>query len=81
MICQVLAPMAWVASTTPRSTSRSAVSTNRAKNGVHPTTNGGMVPGTPSEVPTSKVVRGISTISKMMNGSDRSMFTITDSTR
>ncbi|MNO05255.1 hypothetical protein D3C81_2265720 [compost metagenome] len=73
--------MAWVASTTPRSTSRNAGSTNRAKNGVQPTTSGGMVPGTPSEVPTNRVVRGISTISRMMNGSERSMFTITDSTR
>ncbi|MNF88076.1 hypothetical protein D3C84_705620 [compost metagenome] len=81
MICHVLAPMAWVASTTPRSTSRKAVSTSRAKNGVQPTTSGGMVPGTPSEVPTSSVVSGINTISKMMNGSERSMFTITDNTR
>ncbi|MNI51277.1 hypothetical protein D3C73_1059940 [compost metagenome] len=73
--------MAWVASTTPRSTSRSAVSTSRAKNGVQPTTNGGMVPGTPSEVPTSSVVRGINTINKMMKGNERSTFTSTDSTR
>ncbi|MCY1558183.1 hypothetical protein D9M68_950950 [compost metagenome] len=81
MICQVLAPIAWVASTRPRSTSRRAVSTSRAKNGVQPTTSGGMAPATPSDVPVSSVVTGISTISRMMNGSERSTFTTADSPR
>jgi hypothetical protein len=38
------------------------------------------VPGTPSEVPTSNSVSGISTISKMMKGTERSTFTTTDNT-
>ncbi|MNT96748.1 hypothetical protein D3C72_2389190 [compost metagenome] len=63
----------------PRSTSRKAVSTRRAKNGVAPTTSGGMAPATPSEVPVISTVNGIITISKMMNGSERRMLTTSDS--
>ncbi|MNR57453.1 hypothetical protein D3C85_1782370 [compost metagenome] len=73
--------MDWLASTRPRSTSRSAVSTRRAKNGVQPTTSGGTAPRTPSEVPVSNVVSGIRTISRMMKGSERSTFTTTDRPR
>ncbi|MCY1431912.1 hypothetical protein D9M71_478900 [compost metagenome] len=79
MIWRVLAPIAWVASMMPLSTSRRAVSTSRAKNGVAPTTSGGMAPATPSEVPVSSTVRGIITISRMMNGSERSTLTTNDS--
>ncbi|MCY1433754.1 hypothetical protein D9M71_497900 [compost metagenome] len=79
MIWRVVAPIAWVASMMPLSTSRRAVSTSRAKNGVAPTTSGGMAPATPSEVPVSSTVSGIITISRMMNGSERSTFTTNDS--
>lgn len=79
MICRVLAPIAWVASMMPLSTSRSAVSTRRAKNGVAPTTSGGMAPATPSEVPVISTVSGIITISRMMNGNERRMFTTSES--
>jgi hypothetical protein len=40
-----------------------------------------MVPSTPSEVPVSNVVTGIITMSKMMNGRDRSTLTHNDSRR
>ena len=79
MICRVVAPIAWVASMMPRSTSRSAVSTKRAKNGAAPTTSGGMAPATPSEVPVISTVKGIITISRMMNGSERNTLTTNDS--
>ncbi|MNE42601.1 hypothetical protein D3C80_1367340 [compost metagenome] len=79
-IWRVLAPIAWVASMMPRSTSRSAVSTRRAKNGVAPTTSGGMAPATPSEVPVTSTVKGIITISRMTKGTERKMFTSSDST-
>ncbi|MNE98174.1 hypothetical protein D3C76_1706370 [compost metagenome] len=75
----MVAPIDWVASMMPRSTSRKAVSTRRAKNGVAPTTSGGMAPATPSEVPVISTVNGIITISKMMNGSERRMLTTSDS--
>jgi len=61
----------------PRSTSRKAVSTRRAKNGVAPAISGGNVPRMPSDVPVMISVNGIITISRMMNGSARSMLTIT----
>ncbi|MNL77620.1 hypothetical protein D3C87_2038460 [compost metagenome] len=63
----------------PRSTSRRAVSTSRAKNGVAPTTSGGIAPATPSEVPVISTVNGIITINRIMNGSERRMFTTNDS--
>ncbi|MNL28420.1 hypothetical protein D3C87_1500620 [compost metagenome] len=78
MICRVVAPMAWVASMMPRSTSRRAVSTRRAKNGVAPTTSGGIAPATPRDVPVINTVNGIITINRMMNGSERRMFTTSD---
>ncbi|MNF92790.1 hypothetical protein D3C84_754440 [compost metagenome] len=79
MIWRVVAPIDWVASIMPRSTSRKAVSTRRAKNGVAPTTSGGIAPATPSEVPVISTVNGIITISRMMNGSERSTLTTSDS--
>ncbi|VGP61951.1 hypothetical protein SB00610_02978 [Klebsiella quasipneumoniae subsp. similipneumoniae] len=79
--CQVLPPIDQLASTRPCSTSRSAVSTSRAKNGAQPATSGGMVPSTPSEVPVSNVVNGIITMSKMMNGRERSTLTHNDNRR
>ena len=35
-----------------------------------------MAPATPSEVPVIRTVKGIITINRMMNGSERKMFTI-----
>ena len=67
--------MAWTASMVLRSTSRSAVSTSRAKNGAAPPTNGGIAPATPSEVPASNTVSGIITISRMMKGTERNRLT------
>ncbi|SST10850.1 Uncharacterised protein [Acinetobacter baumannii] len=44
-----------------------------------PTTSGGMAPATPSEVPVISTVSGIITISRMMNGNERRMFTTSES--
>jgi len=59
----------------PRSTSRRAVSTNLEKKGVEATTSAGIAPGTPSDVPVIMTVTGIKTISRIMNGVDRTMLT------
>ncbi|MNN32696.1 hypothetical protein D3C81_1464270 [compost metagenome] len=80
-ICRVVAPIAWVASMMPRSTSRSAVSARRANSGVAPTTSGGMAPSAPSEVPTISSVSGIIRISRMTKGTERSTLTTRESRR
>lgn len=73
-------PIDWTASTSPWSTSRTAVSTSRAKKGMAPTASGTIIAVGPMKVPTTKVVKGIRAISRMMNGSERPMFTITPMT-
>ncbi len=73
-------PIAWQASMTPRSTSRSTFSTRRAKKGAVPTTSGGIAPSTPSEVPIRITVTGIITISRIRKGTERSTLTTKDST-
>ncbi|MOA26957.1 hypothetical protein D3C78_1477890 [compost metagenome] len=74
------APIPCAASITPRSTSLSAVSTNRAKNGAAPITSGGIVPRTPIEVPTISLVIGIKATIKIINGTERRIFTSNDKT-
>lgn len=70
-------PIDCTASTRPWSTSRMAVSTSRAKKGMAPIASGTIMAVGPMKVPTTNVVNGISAISRMMNGSERPMFTIT----
>ena len=52
----------------------------RATNGAVETTSGGITPSTPDVVPTSASVTGMMEMSKMMNGSERPMFTTQPST-
>ena len=52
----------------------------RATNGAVETTSGGMTPRTPEVVPTRASVNGMIEMSRMMNGSDRPMFTTQPST-
>ncbi len=73
---QVPPPMAWAASTRPWSTSRSAASTSRAKNGMAAIASGTTAPVGPMETPTTSRVKGISTTIRIRNGKDRPMFTI-----
>ncbi len=79
-ICRLLAPKLCAASTRLPSTSASDCSTTRATNGAAVTTSGTIAPGTPSEVPTMRRVSGIRATSRMMNGTERTMFTIQPST-
>ncbi len=74
-IVQVLPPIAWTASTSPPSTSRTDVSTSRAKNGMAPTASGTVAACQPIEVPTIARVNGISATIRITNGSERPMFT------
>ncbi len=73
-------PMDWTASTRPWSTSRTAVSTRRAKKGIAPMARGTIIAVGPMKVPTTSLVNGISAISRMMNGSERPMFTTAPTT-
>src|SRR5690606_17324808 len=73
------APIAWAAWTTSRSTSRSDVSTSRAKNGTAPTVSGTTTAAVPIVVPTTSRVNGMIAIISTMNGTDRPTFTITPS--
>ena len=73
---QVLPPIDCTASTSPRSTSRTDVSTSRAKNGMAPTASGTMAASRPMVVPTIERVKPISATIRMMKGIDRVMFTI-----
>ncbi len=73
---QVLPPMDCTASTSPWSTSRTAVSTRRAKKGMAPTASGTMAASTPMVVPVIERVKPISATIRMMNGRERAMFTI-----
>ncbi len=77
---QVLPPIAWTASTRPRSTSRTLVSTSRAKKGMAPTVSGTVAACQPRELPTSQRVKENSAIIRMMNGSERARFTTAPST-
>ena len=79
-ICRLLAPKLCAASTRLPSTSASDCSTTRATNGAAVTTSGTMAPGTPSEVPTISRVSGMMATRRMMNGTERTMFTIQPST-
>lgn len=72
---QVLPPMAWTASTSPPSTSRTAVSTRRAKKGMPPMASGTIAASLPMVVPVTQRVKLISATMRMMNGSERPMFT------
>ncbi len=73
-------PIDWTASTSPWSTSRTAVSTSRAKNGMAPMASGTIMAEGPMKVPTTQVVKGINAISRMMKGRERPMFTTTPTT-
>ena len=55
----------------PRSTSRKAVSTNRAINGAAAIVNGTTAAAVPIDVPTIARVNGITATTRMMNGVDR----------
>ena len=72
--------MELAASTRPRSTSASLDSTMRATNGAAETMSGNTAAGTPSVVPTMARVTGMRKSSRMMNGSERAMFTNQPST-
>src|SRR5574344_74961 len=71
----VLAPMAWAASIRPASTSRSAVSTQRAMKGATATVSGTTAAQVPIEEPVTQRVKGMMATSKMMNGVERAAFT------
>src|SRR5579859_7067914 len=66
-----VAPMASAASISPRSTSRSAASTRRAKNGIAATASGTIAAPVPIEVPTARRVKGMIATIRMMNGVER----------
>ena len=70
------APAARAASTSPPGTSRSDVSTIRAKKGMVAIASGTIAAVVPIVVPTSARVIGITATSRMMNGTERPMLTI-----
>lgn len=72
---QVLPPIDCTASTSPPSTSRTAVSTSRAKNGIAPMASGTIAASRPIVVPVIVRVKFISATIRMMNGIERAMFT------
>ncbi len=72
---QVPPPIDWAASISPWSTSRSAASTSRAKNGMAAITRGTTAPVGPMETPTIRRVKGISATIRIRKGKDRPMFT------
>ncbi len=74
-IVQVLPPIDCTASTSPPSTSRTAVSTSRAKNGMAPMASGTMAASRPIVVPVMERVKPISATIRMMNGIERATFT------
>ena len=80
MICQVLAPMLWAASTTPLSTSSREDSTRRATKGAAASTSGTTVALLPMVVPTRKRVKGMTAIIRIRKGKERVRFTTTSST-
>ncbi len=71
----VLPPMDCTASTSPPSTSRTDISTRRAKKGTAPTASGTMAASRPMVVPVIQRVKVISATIRMMNGIERAMFT------
>ncbi len=72
---QVLPPIDWTASTSPPSTSRTAVSTRRAKKGMAPIASGTIAASRPMVVPVIERVKPISATIRMMNGIERATFT------
>ncbi|CAM5729830.1 hypothetical protein STENM223S_03390 [Streptomyces tendae] len=68
---QVLPPIACTASTSPWSTSRTAVSTSRAKKGMPPMASGTIAASLPMVVPVTQRVKFIRATMRMMNGSER----------
>src|SRR5437868_8803308 len=76
-ICPVVAPMDCAASTRPRSTSRNALSTSRAIKGIAAMVSGTTAAVVPIDEPTIKRVNGITTTSRMMNGTERTALTTT----
>ena len=80
MICQLVDPIALAAWTTPGSTSLRADSMIRATNGAAAIESGITVAIVPMLVPIMSLERGMRTIIRMMNGKERSIFTILEST-
>ncbi len=79
MTCHDVAPMAWAASTTPRSTSLRAPSTTRPTKGAAAMERGTMAAPVPMDVPAISRVTGISSTMRMMKGVDLAALTTTDS--
>src|SRR5690625_282883 len=71
-------PMTWAASTVPVGTSRSAVSTRRAKNGAVAMVRETVAAYGPVEVPTIHGVKGRSATIRIAYGMDRVMLTMID---
>ncbi|MNV43582.1 hypothetical protein D3C71_1352980 [compost metagenome] len=79
-MCQRRQPMARAASTSPWSTSFRLTCAMRAKNGTRLADSGTMAAQVPSVVPTRNRVKGSIATSRMMNGMERKVFTVTEST-
>src|SRR5690625_434051 len=77
-ICPLEMPMAWAASTVPDGTSRSAVSTRRAKNGAVAMVSETVAAYGPIEVPTIHWVKGMRATIRIAYGMDRVMLTMID---
>src|SRR5690625_1450357 len=71
-------PMTWAASTVPVGTSRSAVSTRRAKNGAVAMVRETVAAYGPIEVPTIHWVKGMRATIRIAYGMDRVMLTMID---
>src|SRR5699024_507858 len=71
-------PITWAASTVPEGTSRSAVSTRRAKNGAVAMVSETVAAIGPIEVPMSHWVNGMSATIKIAYGIERVMLTMID---
>ena len=80
MIVPRRAPSDFAASTSPSSTSRSAISTRRAKKGMAATVSGTAAATDPIDEPTIARDTGMSSTMRMMNGSDLPTFTRKPST-
>ena len=75
-ICVLLAPKLCAASIRLPSTSARDCSTIRATNGAAVRTRGTIAPETPKDVPTISLVSGIIATSRIINGIERTIFTI-----
>ena len=80
MIRRFPAPIAFAASITPGSTSFMEDSTIRAINGIAATTSGTIVAVDPVLFPIKNLVNGINRISKIRNGTLRTILAVTSST-